>query len=117
MSENWDHRPSEEEAIHDLTQQLEHRYAKNDIRDIYRIIHLLLDLLTEDEHYNHHYNKHHIIMTCLYCFYVGYPHSRDIVHSYSAYVSERLHSLKQNEYERQREKRRHSSFCRYCVIS
>jgi len=112
-----EYRPSEEEAISTLMERLTHRYAKNDIRDIYRIIHLLLDVLTEDEHYNHHYNKHHIIMSCLYRFYAGYPHYRDIIHSYSAYVSERLHELRHVEYEKKHEHRRTSSFCRYCVIS
>ena len=108
---------SEEEAIHTLSQLLEKRYAKDDIRDIYRIIHLLLDLLTEDEHYHHHYNKHHIIMTCLYHFYLRYPHGREIVHSYSVYVSEKLHALKRVEWEKRREETRQSSFCRYCAIS
>lgn len=111
------HRPSEEEAIHELTQRLEHRYAKDDIRDVYRIIHLLLDVLTEDEHYQHHYNKHHIIMTCLYQFYRQYPHSHDIVHSYSAYVSEKLHALKRQGYNKKQEDTRKSPFCRYCTIS
>jgi hypothetical protein len=111
------HRASEEEAIATLLEKLENRYARDDIRDIYRIIHLLLDVLTEDEHYNHHYNKHHIIMTCLYRFYVRYPHSRDIIHSYSAYVIERLHALKRMEYEKKQGTTRTSSFCRYCTIS
>jgi len=111
------HRASEEEAIITLLEKLENRYARDDIRDIYRIIHLLLDVLTEDEHYNHHYNKHHIIMTCLYRFYMRYPHSRDIIHSYSAYVSERLHVLKRMEYEKKQGTTRTSSFCRYCTIS
>jgi hypothetical protein len=108
---------SEEEAIQTLALHLEHRYAKDDIRDIYRIIHLLLELLTEDEHYQHHYNKHYIIMSCLYQFYGRYPHSRDIIHSYSAYVSERLHVLKRETYQKRQEHTRTSSFCRYCVIS
>jgi hypothetical protein len=108
---------SEEEAIKELVSHLKHRYAHDDIRDIYRIIHLLLDVLMEDEHYQHHYNKHHIIMKCLYQFYHKYPHSQDIIHSYSAYVSERLHVLKRQAYQVKQTHTRTSSFCRYCVIS
>lgn len=105
---------TEDDAIITLTQRLEHRYAKNDIRDIYRIIHLLLEVLTEDEHYSHHYNKHTIIMGCLNRFYVHYPHSHIVIHSYSAYVSESLHKAKQDQNKLMYEKKRNS--CRYCVI-
>ncbi len=111
-------RNTEEDAIRELSIRIQHRFSHDDIRDIYRIIHFLLEILTENEQYLHHYNKHHIIMQCLYRYYVSHPHSRTVVHSYSAYVSERLQEIKRTQYNKNREKEeRHSSFCRYCVIS
>jgi hypothetical protein len=111
---------TEEDAIRELGKRIQHRFSHDDIRDIYRIIHLLLEVLTENEHYVHHYNKHHIIMQCLYRFYAGYPHSRVAVHSYSAYVSERLREIKRDKNNKQWDadrKTERTSFCRYCVIS
>lgn len=111
-------RTGEEDAIKELEERLHRRFSSHDIRDIYRIIHFLLDILTENEQYNHHYNKEHMIMKCLYRFYASYPESRIAIQSYSVYISERLHEIKRNQYsvERERENRR-SSFCRYCTIS
>ena len=109
---------SEEDAIRELTARIQNRFSHDDIRDIYRIIHFLLEILTENEQYSHHYNKHHIVLQCLYRFYASHPHSRLVVHSYSAYVSERLHEIKRVQYNKKKEQEgRHSSFCRYCVIS
>lgn len=108
------YRPSERDVIRDLGLCIQDKFSHNDIRDIYRIIHHLLELLTEDEHYNHHYNKQYIIMQCLYQFYENYPHGRIAVQSYSAYVSERLHEIKRDEYEKKRLEQR-CSFSR-CII-
>ena len=107
---------SEQNVVRQLVDRLHQRFAREDIRNIYRIIHLLLEILTEDEHYNYHYNKHLIIMNSLYAFYEKYPNSREIIRSYSAYVSECLHDVKQKETGRRKEKERHSSFCRGCVL-
>jgi len=107
---------SEKDAVQALVLRLHRRYAKDDIRDIYRIIHLLLEILTEDGHYNYHYNKHLIIMNCLYTFYASYPNSREIIRSYSSYVSEKLHDQKHQENVRHHKKDRRSSFCSGCVL-
>lgn len=108
---------SEDEVAIELMDKFKHKYSNKDIRDIHRIIHLLLDVLTEDEEYKHHYNKYTIIMSCLHRFYASYPNQYMIIHSYSAYVSERLHEIKREAYEKNDNNHRKSSFCRYCVIS
>lgn len=108
------YRSSEDDAIRELGHRIQHKFSHDDIRDIYRIIHLLLEVLTEDEHYTHHYNKHHIIMKCLYQFYATYPHGKVAVHSYSVYVSERLHEIKRAEYEKKRLEQR-TSFSK-CIL-
>lgn len=111
-------RTTEEDAIIELGERLHHKFSSHDIRNIYRIIHFLMDILTENEHYTHHYNKHHIIMKCLYNFYASYPDSRIAINSYSVYISEHLHTIKRNQNKVKREQEnRHSSFCRYCIIS
>lgn len=108
---------SEDEVAIELMDKLKNKYSNKDIRDIYRIIHLLLEVLTEDEEYKHNYNKYTIIMSCLHQFYASYPNHHAIIQSYSVYVSEKLHELKRDSYEKIYNKDRKSSFCKYCVIS
>ena len=107
---------SEDEIAIQLIYKFKNNYSNKDIRDIHRIIHLLLDVLTEDEQYKHHYNKYTIIMSCLHRFYAAYPNHNTIIHSYSSYVSERLHEIKKEAYEKDYSNQRKSSFCKYCVI-
>jgi len=102
---------SESDAVQRLSAQLEHRYAKDDIRDIYRIIHDLVDHLTVDPLYDHHYNKHLIIMNTLHRFYAAYPHSYVVIHSYSVYVAERLHEIKQQQKQKEKDNERTSCHC------
>lgn len=106
---------SEDEIAIKLINVIESKYSKTDIRNIYRIIHLLLDILIKDEKYKYNSNKYIIIMICLHRFYVSYPNSHDIIQSYSVYVADKLHEIKCKMYE-DRDKDR-SLFCKYCVIS
>ena len=104
---------SEGDTIHELVERIQSKFSHDDIRDIYRIIHLLLDILTEDGPYKYHYNRHHIIMQCLYQFYAKYPYGKVAVHSYSVYVSERITERKKLEYKKGLEKR---TSCSRCII-
>jgi hypothetical protein len=108
---------SENEVICELVSHIQRKFSHEDIRNIYRIINLLLEFLTEDGKYNYHYNKHHIIMQCLYRFYQSYPCGNVTIHSYSAYISERLREIRRNENRKKMEKDNGRISCRhYCVI-
>jgi hypothetical protein len=107
---------SEPDAINDLCHALHRRYCKKDIRDIHRIINDLLDQVTGDGKYAFHYNKYTIIISCLKKFYKDYPHGKEIVHSYSSYISEQLHKIRQEELRETNQNNRRSFFCKYCII-
>jgi hypothetical protein len=108
---------SEADAVNALYHQLCMKYSQKDIREIYRMIQDLIEHLTGHGKFAFHYNKYTIIMNCLKRFYNDYPHGKEIVHSYSSYISEQLHQFKQDEMTRRHEKNRKSVFCKYCVIS
>jgi hypothetical protein len=107
---------SEEDDIKELHRLISSHYKEN-IQYIYKVICKLISYLTEDSRFNHHYNKYLIVVSCLERCYHWHPHHKEIIHSYHSYISEELHRLKSEEYEKRTKERRHSSFCRYCVIS
>lgn len=106
---------SESDAIYELHQIVMKKYSNTDIRQIHRIIHDLMSRLTGNGEYAYHYNKYTIIMSCLQLLYKDYPHGKEIVLSYSTYISEQLQHLRLEEYQKKQETNR-SSFGRYCVL-
>jgi hypothetical protein len=50
-------------------------------------------------------------MNTLHRFYEAYPHSYIVIHSYSVYVAERIHEVKQKQKAQERDEQRTSCRC------